>query len=253
MSDESTYVLEVIRDELKRQSADVVGRIEFNGDVLTARDDQLILGAEVRHDPGSHLSIAHCHVVARVGGTRFSDPLDACMTGVDGDRRKGLAQAAQKWVAGVGCTLFSLLHAKPVMDATHFNGTDPWGVPGCHGFVGPLSGYGLTRPDDLSPIANAGLFDYATAMAPPGIVHLAKVVLAANGKKGWTRTLEIDGHEATFEERGWELRSARPGLRDPVAVRRLPLRRPTRRRGVTSETRRRHPPVRRRRRDHERL
>lgn len=213
MSEESTHLLQVIRDELQGQGADIVGRVELTGDTLAAYDGQILLQAEVRSDPGYHPSIVHCHVIARIGRTSFSDPLDACVMGIDDDRRQGLAKAGQNWVGCVGSTLFSLLHARAVMNANHFDGADPWGVPGCHGFVGPFFGYGIKDPTVFTPIMNAGLFDCAAAMAPPGIIHLAKAVLEAKGPKGWKRTLEIDGHLACFEEDPWHC-----GIPAPLAV-----------------------------------
>src|SRR5262249_12787565 len=87
--------------------------------------------------------------------------------------------------------------------ADHFDGDDPWGVPGCHGFIGPLSCYFIKDPTSLAALGSVGLFDCAAAMAPPGIVHLAKVVLDAKGAHGWKRTLEIDGHLACFSEMPW--------------------------------------------------
>ena len=130
-------------------------------DLLATYNGQMLFQADVATDPGYHASIAHCHVIARIGNTSWSDPLDACVMGIDADRRRGIAKAAQNWVKNVGSVLFSLLHAKPMMDASHFNGQDPWGVPGCHGFVGPLSGYNLAKPDDLASTLNAGLFNHA--------------------------------------------------------------------------------------------
>ncbi|HWE98021.1 MAG TPA: hypothetical protein VG269_29010 [Tepidisphaeraceae bacterium] len=203
MSEESAYVLQVVHDELEKCGREIVGPLELTGDVLAAFDGQMLLKAEIRCDPGYHPSIAHCHVIARIGNASWSDPLDACVMGTDPDRRHGLAKAAQNWVSNVGSPLFSLLHAGPVMDATHFEGNDPWGVPGCHGFVGPLYGYNMKELKDPSPIFKAGIFDYVAAMAPPGMVHLAKVVLDAKGVGGWNRTLEIDGHLANFEEKQW--------------------------------------------------
>src|SRR6478735_7728638 len=98
MSEESTYVLQVIHDELQKLGTDVVGRLEVRGDMLAAYDGQMLLQAEFRSDPGAHPAIAHCHVVARIGRTSLTDPLDACVTGIDPDRKNGLAKAAQNWV-----------------------------------------------------------------------------------------------------------------------------------------------------------
>jgi hypothetical protein len=123
--------------------------------------------------------------------------------GVDADRRTGLAKAARNWVNSVGSALFSLLHATPIMDAAHFAENDLWGVPGCHGFIGPLFGYNFGGLDPAL-LQNARLFEYAAAMAPPGMVHLAKVTLESKGSKGWNRSLEIDGHAATYKEDPWD-------------------------------------------------
>jgi hypothetical protein len=204
MTEDCAFLLEVIKHELEKQGGDIAGRVELVDDSLSACDGRMLLRAEVRNDSDYHPSITHCHVFARMGKDTFCDPLDACVMGIDADRRQGLTKAGQNWVTNVGSALLSLLHAKPVMDANHFDGIDPWGVPGCHGFIGPLFGYGMKEPVDAMQIMNAGLFDCASAMAPPGIIHLAKVVLEAKGTEGWTRTLEIDGHLACFEEKGWD-------------------------------------------------
>jgi hypothetical protein len=220
MSDEATYVLRAVHDELRKHGGDLVGRLELSGDTLTAYDGQMVLRAEVHSDPSHHPSIAHCHLVARIGRTSFSDPLDCCVLGIDADRRRGLAKAGQNWVTIAGSAIFSLLHAKPVMGAVHFDGNDPWGVPGCHGFVGPAFGYGMRSEPDFTPFLNAGVFDYAAAMAPPGIVHIAKAILEARGDQGWSRTLEIDGHLARFEEKNWsrEIPAPPAGVASQFAV-----------------------------------
>jgi hypothetical protein len=199
---ESAYVTEVIREELSAIGRDVVGPIELSPEGLSAYDRQLLLSVDVRTDPGYHPSIAHCHVIARIGRTTFSDPLDGCIMGIDADRRVGLAKAARSWVQNVGSVLFSMLHARPVMGAAHFGPDDPWGVAGCHGFAGPLFGYGIDE-SALRPLLAAPLFDFATAMAPPGLVHLAKAVLQGHDGGQWTRTLEIDGHAASHAESPW--------------------------------------------------
>lgn len=206
MSQESAYILQAVYDQLQRQSPDIVGRLELKHDVLTACDGQMLLKAEVHLDAGSHPSIAHCHIIAQIGRTSLTDPLDACVIGIHPDRQEGLAQTATNWMTNAGCTLFSLIHAKPLLGATHFDGTETWSVPGCHGFAGPLFGFGFgaKEPLDLSPVRSAGVFDYAAAMAPAGMVHLAKVVLQAKSDKTWTRSLEIDGHSACFREERWD-------------------------------------------------
>jgi hypothetical protein len=204
MADDSAHVLHAIYEGLRHLPAEIVGRVELNGQTVAAYEGQLIVGAEVHSDPGAHPSIAHCHVTARLCRTAFTDPLDACVVGIDPGRQRGLEKAGQNWIQNVGSVLFSLLHAKPVMDAAHFDGQEVWGVPGCHGFVGPLTGFGIDPSGGLEALLNAPMFEDAEALAPPGLVHLAKVVLQPQGEKGWKRTIEIDGHAASFEEESWE-------------------------------------------------
>jgi hypothetical protein len=210
MADDADYVLRAIHEGLRELPAEIVGRVEMTGPTVAAYDGQLILEAHVRSDPGYHPSIAHCHVIARMGKTAFSDPLDACVVGIDPDRQRGLEKAGQNWIRSVGSALFSLLHARPVMDAEHFDGQQVWGVPGCHGFVGPLTGFGTDQPDALEALLSVPMFEFAEALAPPGMVHLAKVVLQADGATGWKRTIEIDGHGASFEQDSWQCGVAAP-------------------------------------------
>jgi hypothetical protein len=88
------------------------------------------------------------------------------------------------------------------MGAVHFGGSEPWGVTGCHGFVGPAITRMFESEIDLAPLQNASIFDYADALAPPGLVHLAKVTLEATSQR-WRRNIEIDGHEAFHSDSDW--------------------------------------------------
>jgi len=212
MSDEAAYVLKVIHDELRKQGEAVVGALELREDCVLAHQGNLVIQAEVLREAGDASSMAHCHVTARIVGSRGgSEPLDACVIGVASQRESALAKAGEKWVSNVSCCFFSLLHAKPVMQAAHFGGKDPWGVPDCHGFAGPLTGMFFEKAEAIGSLQGEGVFDCAAALAPPGIVHLAKVVLDAQGEKGWKRTVEIDGHEAVYEEERWNTKVAAPG------------------------------------------
>jgi hypothetical protein len=46
-------------------------------------------------------------------------------------------------------------------------------------------------------------FRFAAESAAPRRVHLAKATIASKGKAGWTRDLEIDGHEASYHDADW--------------------------------------------------
>jgi hypothetical protein len=95
MADDADYVLRAIHEGLRELPAEIVGRVEMTGPTVAAYDGQLILEAHVRSDPGYHPSIAHCHVIARMGKTAFSDPLDACVVGIDPDRQRGWRRRAR--------------------------------------------------------------------------------------------------------------------------------------------------------------
>jgi hypothetical protein len=213
MTPEASAVLRALRDELDKLPADLVGPVERVGEVLSVFGGRMRLGATVIHDPGIHPSIAHAHVVAEIGapGSAAAEPvrLDACVMGVDADHQIALAGCARHWTAAVAGPLFSLLHARPVLGAAHFGGSEPFGVAGCHGFVGPLVARMFEKEVDLSALEDAGLFDYADAFAPPGLVHLAKVTLEAT-EGAWHRTLAIDGHEVVHPDADWHAALAAP-------------------------------------------
>jgi hypothetical protein len=223
MASEASIVLRALHQELDKHPRDVVGPLLLSGDVLSVFDGRMRLAAQVISDPGDHPSLAHAHVVAEIGGAVRGHAevatFDACVVGLHAERHQALAASAQNWVAAVAGPLFSLLHARPVLGAAHFDGSEPWGVAGCHGFVGPLVARMFEKEFDLSALEGAALFDYADALAPPGLVHLAKVSLEAENN-AWNRNLEIDGHAAVYSEPHWETAAVAPrqGLVSQFAV-----------------------------------
>ena len=219
MASEASLVLQAIHDELANHPADTVGGLTLSEDVLSATSGKLRLTAIVHRDPGAHPSLAHAHVVAEIGFGNQAARLEACVVGIHTDRGEALANSGRNWVAAVAGPIFSLLHAKPVLDAEHFNGSEPWGIAGCHGFVGPVIARLFENEVDLSPLHDAPTFDYADALAPPGLVHLAKVTLEATSE-GWRRSLEIDGHEAVHFDAKWDtgLPPAKQGLLSQFAI-----------------------------------
>jgi hypothetical protein len=52
--------------------------------------------------------------------------------------------------------------------------------------------------DDTKP-----WFRFASESAAARRIHLAKVTIASNGEKGWSRYLEIDGHEVSHHDPDW--------------------------------------------------
>ena len=220
MVDEAAYLLQVIHDELTRLDSEIVGRISVDGQTLFAMDQKVRLTASVHRDPGSHASLAHCHVVAEIPLSGQPARLDACVVGIDPARFKALADAAHIWTASFAGPLFSLMHARPVLGATHFDGTNAEGVTGCHGFAGPMIGRQFGAKFDFADLVSTPMFESAAEMAPPGVLHLVKVTLEAQGNGRWTRNLEIDGHAATYADKDWNAGGAAPdkGLASRFAV-----------------------------------
>jgi hypothetical protein len=200
--DETSIVLAELLGELSKSDRADVGTLELKGASLSALDGNVNLSANVRTDAAAHPSIAHCHIVARLG-TETSGKLDACVIGIDADRKAALKAAAAGWVEIVAGPIFSMAHARPVMGAEHFDGTDVTGVTGSHGFVGPMRSRMVDGTFDFDSLAEVAVFDYAAEMAPPGLVHLAKVTLNA-GANGWNRSIEVDGHAACHSDPSWD-------------------------------------------------
>jgi len=208
---EADVLLRSLHEELGKESPEIVGHLELIGEGLSVLDGRAQLSAVVRHDPGTHPAVTHCHVITELG-EEHSGILDACIVGIDPRREEGLRDAARNWKDLVGGPIFSLLHARAVMGAAHFDGTQLAGVSGCYGFVGSLGTRMVNEKEfDPSVFDDAPVFDYAAQIAPPGIVHLAKATMQADGKGSWNRNLEIDGHLAVHADSPWVAgRSAPP-------------------------------------------
>src|SRR5688572_26866188 len=115
MAEETSIVLEALRDELGRHPADIVGALELADDHLRVAGGNMRLFPAVKSDPDVHPSVAHAHVIADVGVGERAARLDACVVGIDDDRSAALRSAMRGWVAAVASPLFSLVHARPVM------------------------------------------------------------------------------------------------------------------------------------------
>jgi hypothetical protein len=205
---DSAVVLQNIRDTLTRLAAGLAGEMSFADDTLSLLSGKVRLTAAMYDDPAGSPAMAHCHVTTEIGNA--GEPLDACVVGLHSERSKALAEVARVWVELVAAPILSLVHARPVLGAVHFDGSDPAGVLGAHGFVGPMGW--RWAPPGFNPVTfgDVMLFDYAAEMAPPAVVHIAKTTLTACGEAGWRRNLEIDGHGAAHEEDRWALHVAAP-------------------------------------------
>jgi hypothetical protein len=115
------------------------------------------------------------------------------------------------WISCVAGPIKSLLDKKPVCMSSQAGvaGGDPskgysrgnYGLPGLRAYVGPSFARGFHDEsvqmmlDDTKP-----WFRFASESAAPRRIHLAKVTIASNGEKGWSRYLEIDGHEVSHHD-----------------------------------------------------
>ena len=196
---EPELILLAIRDAL--EPTEWGGPVELRDGQLSLKGGQLTLQARVHQDEGTHLAIAHAHIIAKIQGY---EPLDACVVAVHVNRTQGLRQAGQRWVDLVAGPVLSLVEARPMLGAVHFAGASAVGVRGAHGFVGNR-GCGTTpRPEDAGdPFPNTEPFAFASALAPPGTLHIAKVVLDASTGGPTRRILEIDGHAASHTDPEW--------------------------------------------------
>jgi len=217
---EATLVLDALHDRLSQLPADLVSPIVHDGGVVELLGGQLELAVRIHHD-GAHPAIAHAHVLVTAGPSSGGErrTLDVCVVAVHVDRAKGLAGVGHTFCDLVAGPILSLLHGRPVLGATAFDAGTPGGIPGHRGYVGPLMVRGLAdgEPD---PFADVPTFDYADALAPPGVVHVAKVVFDARDDRPIRRTLEVDGHDASHVDLDWATGPSSPsnivGLRFAV-------------------------------------
>jgi hypothetical protein len=147
----------------------------------------------------------HAHVISWLPNRAApdgKDRLDACVMASGATTGAGMQQAADVWLHLVGAPVLSCLAARPLLDADHFDGHEEWGIPGGHGFVGPVLVRGAKSGDiDLSALAGSPAFQCAGYPAD-GRSHLAKVTLL--GRDGrWERHIEIDGHTETHRDEDW--------------------------------------------------
>jgi hypothetical protein len=148
----------------------------------------------------------HVHVGVRVAGGPAG--LEACIMGTGTDRGAAVADAAQAYRARVLPVVLALAGVGAA-DALPFGGTEPWGVAGFRGFVGPLAWRGELRDQLAEAVQQARLFEGASL---PGDrrPHLLKVVLLAKDG-GWRRWLELDGQGTQVAGAPWTGVAVPPG------------------------------------------
>lgn len=154
---------------------------------------QMTITARVQE---SNPGILHLHVLTVLlgkGSTKQPQQLEACLVGI-GDT--ATEEIANLWFTQVGVLIFSLIAARPLKGADDFHGTEDWGVPERHGFVGPY----LVRSEDPLNSEELASWKVFTGIDYPGDnrLHLVKVTLFAKMGGGWQRRVELDGHSASY-------------------------------------------------------
>jgi hypothetical protein len=127
---------------------------------LMTCDRRLAITTEVREIGRGQV---HAHVICWLPNPTApdgKDKLDACVFGYGETIDAAAKQGAEVWFRCVGAPVLSCLSARPVLGAGHFEGNEGWGVPGGHGFVGPLVVRGRHTMDlDVLAQGNAFQFD----------------------------------------------------------------------------------------------
>jgi hypothetical protein len=78
--------------------------------------------------------------------------------------------------------------------------------------VGPTIARGFDD-DEQTPSAiddTKPWFRYAAESAAPRRVHMAKATIVSEGKNGWRRELEIDGHDVSYQDPNWPAAACGP-------------------------------------------
>jgi len=208
--DPARQVLELLVARLKTSGFEPLtdAALRPNRSAISCLQGQMAITAVVHE---SNPGMLHLHVVTFLlgkGSTQEPQQLEACLVGM-GDT--AAEEIANLWFTQVGVLIFSLLMFQAMESVEHFHGTEPWGVPGRHGFAGP---YLVWSADPLSSEEMAGWKVFTGIDYPAdNRLHLVKVTL--NGEPGgdWQRHVEIDGHRASYRDNAFS--PGLPGLPAP--------------------------------------
>jgi hypothetical protein len=213
MSD-SERLLELIEQGVVGHGGDLGGWTHRSDDTLRLFDGRVTLRAELKDaGPAADDGAVHAHVLTTLH-EHEDEVLDACLFGMGDDRGAALGQAAVIWITGVAGPIKSFLDNRPVCmtcqagvaggNAAEGYSPGDYGLSGLRAFVGPSITRGFNNQgdppdrDDTMP-----WFRFAVESAAPRRVHLAKATVVSKGKEGWSRELEIDGHDVSHHDPDW--------------------------------------------------
>lgn len=212
MSD-ADRLLELIEEGVVEHGGDLGGWTHRTVDTLQVFDGRISLRAEIFDGEQPSDGMVHAHAFATLH-EHDDEVLDACLFGMGKDREAAIAQAAVIWITCVAGPIKSFIDNKPICmtwqagveggDASHGYSQGDYGLPGLRAYVGLSISRGFederiqSAIDDTKP-----WFRYAAESAAPRRVHLAKATIVSNGKAGWRRELEIDGHDVSHQDPNW--------------------------------------------------
>lgn len=210
----SERLLELIERGVVEHGGDLGGWTRLSDGTLQLFDGRITLRAELA-DPGPSApdKAVHAHVLTTLH--EYDDEvLDACLFGLGGDPEAALGEAAVIWITGVAGPIKSLLDNEPVCntcragvaggDASKGYARGDYGLPGLRAYVGPAFARGFADGLDQSALDDTKpWFRFAAESAAPRRVHLAKASVVSKGDAGWSRDLEVDGHEVSHHDPDW--------------------------------------------------
>lgn len=211
---EAKRLLELIEEGIVQHGGDLGGWTRRTEDTLQLFDGRVTLRAELKDNkPSSAIAVVHVHVFTTLH-EHDDEVLEACLMGIGEDPHAALGQAAGTWITGVAGPIKSFMDNRPVCttcqagvegrDASAGHTGGDYGLPGLRAYVGPWISRFFTDEDDLSAFdAAEPWFRFAAEAAAPRRVHLAKACLTSNGKDGWRRDLEVDGHDVSHRDPHW--------------------------------------------------
>lgn len=210
---ESEDLLALIERGVVEHGGDLGGWTRLSDDALQLFDGRVTLRAELKDTGRSGVTRVHAHVLTTLHEYE-EEILDACLFGIGDTPEAALREASVIWLTGVAGPIKSFLDDKPlcmscqagVADGDPLQGYSrgDYGLPHLRAFVGPSFARGLDQGQILSTVDDTKpWFRFAAEFAAPRRVHLAKVSIVSKGEKGWSRELEIDGHEVSHHDPDW--------------------------------------------------
>ena len=205
MNSPQMLMLLQVKDRLLSSGVPFVEDVSLEEQSLSAFDGQITVEAPLVEFEESQL---HSHIIVYIKGRENSErtqTLEACLVGIGKSLEEAINEAAELWLQLVGAPILSFLSGRPVLWADHFEGNEEWGVPGGHGFVGPVGARGFTENIDFDELHDqvsvARLFAY-DRYPRDGHLHIVKVTLLLRNEN-WERHIEIDGHKQSFIDDEW--------------------------------------------------